>query len=72
MLIYNLFRHKDEVDLYCAVPEDRPVPEFLTADDWEYARALDIRTLFDADTPANRSAKDGDFFLFHRRPQAVG
>lgn len=33
---YNLFRRKAERDLYCAVPEDRPVPRFVAGGDWEY------------------------------------
>jgi hypothetical protein len=36
MRAYNLFRHKGETDLYCAVPEDLAVPAFLTEDAWEY------------------------------------
>ena len=32
---YNLFRRKPEEDLYCAVPEDRPVPGFV-AGEWEF------------------------------------
>jgi len=65
MMTYNMFRHKDEADLYCAVPQDRPVPAFLTEDKWSYARALDIRTLSGFDTvAANTSAKVNDFYLF--------
>jgi hypothetical protein len=33
---YNLFRRKAEQHLYCAVPEDRPVPRFVDGCDWEY------------------------------------
>lgn len=33
---YNLFRRKAERDLYCAVPEDRPVPRFVAGGEWEY------------------------------------
>ncbi len=71
MLTYNLFKHKDELDLYCAVPEDRPVPTFLTADGWEYASSLDIKTLSDFDPTASRSTTDNNFFVFQRRPQTV-
>lgn len=35
MLTYNMLRRKDELDLYCAVPQDRPVPAFLTGDKWD-------------------------------------
>ena len=69
MLTYNLFRNKDVADLYCAVPQDQPVPTFLTEDKWNYDRALDVRTLsgFDA-TAASASAKINGFYLFHVRP----
>jgi hypothetical protein len=30
MRAYNLFRRKGEADLFCAVPEDIPVPAFVT------------------------------------------
>ncbi|PVE22400.1 hypothetical protein DC522_21180 [Microvirga sp. KLBC 81] len=71
MLTYNLFKHKDEADLYCAVPEDRPVPTFLTADKWEYASSLDIKALSNFDPTASRSARDSDFFLFQLRTEAA-
>jgi hypothetical protein len=66
MRAYNLFRRKGEADLYCAVPQDVPVPSFVTADEWEYARPLDIETLsgFDA-TAARTSAATNGFYLFH-------
>jgi hypothetical protein len=33
---YNVFRRKQDPDLCCAVPEDRPVPEFIRPDGWEF------------------------------------
>jgi hypothetical protein len=36
MHAYNLFRSKFLGELYCAVPEDRVVPDFVTADLWEF------------------------------------
>lgn len=35
---YNLFRHKQAPDLVCAVRQDRPVPSFVSAAEWEYSR----------------------------------
>jgi hypothetical protein len=66
MRAYNLFRRKDETGLFCAVPEDIPVPEFVTPEAWEYARSLDIETLsgFDA-AAAQTSAAANGFYLFH-------
>jgi hypothetical protein len=69
MRTYNLFRRKDEADLYCAVPEDVAVPAFLTDENWEYARSLDIGKLsgFDA-AAAEISAHANGFYLFHSAP----
>lgn len=70
-LAYNLFRHKDEVGLYCAVPQDRPVPTFLIEDKWDYARLADTRAQsgFDADA-ARASAEPDGFYLFGAKPSA--
>ena len=66
MHTYNLFRRKDAADLFCAVPEDVPVPHFVTPGAWEYDRSLDIETLsgFDATAAETSSAVNG-FYLFH-------
>ncbi len=34
---HNLFRRRDTPDLYCAVPNGRPVPAFIRAPEWEFA-----------------------------------
>jgi hypothetical protein len=43
-----------------------PAPNFVIADEWEYARPLDIEALsaFDA-TAAETSTAANDFYLFH-------
>jgi hypothetical protein len=66
MRAYNLFRRKDEADLYCAVPEDIAVPSFVTEETWEFARSLKLEVLsgFDA-TAAEESVKANGFYLFH-------
>jgi len=38
---YNLFRRKRQQDLFCAVPEDYPVPAFVDGHGWEVAGKLD-------------------------------
>ena len=38
---HNLFRRNDTSDLYCAVPEVRPVPPFIKSPAWEFAGKLD-------------------------------
>ena len=35
-LRYNLFRHKLQPELRCAVPEDQPVPSFVTSEQWDF------------------------------------
>ena len=37
--VLNIFRHKLTPDLFCAVPDDYPVPGFLHADAWSFAAA---------------------------------
>jgi hypothetical protein len=61
MHTYNLFRRKGAADLFCAVPQDVPVPNFVTAVEWEYARPLDVGTL-------SASAAANGFYLFHSAP----
>ncbi|WP_230533603.1 hypothetical protein [Microvirga roseola] len=38
--VYNLFRNSQRPGLLCAVPEERPVPEFLVEEKWEFERCL--------------------------------
>lgn len=66
MRTYNLFRRRDEADLYCAVPLDQAVPVFLTEATWEFAASLEVDTLsgFDA-MAAEVSAAANGFYLFH-------
>ncbi len=37
---YNLFRNKERAELFCAVPEDRPVPSLIDARAWTFERIL--------------------------------
>ena len=37
---YNLFRHKLMPDLFCAVPQDWPVPGFIEGSAWAFAGTL--------------------------------
>jgi hypothetical protein len=65
MRAYNLFRRKDATDLFCAVPEDIPVPVFVTPQAWSYACSLDIQALSCFDAAAETSAGANGFYLFH-------
>ena len=73
MQTYNLFRRQHEEDLYCAVPEDVPVPPFVTDERWEWAQSLDVSQLsgFDAKA-AEISANRNGFYLFHSTDSQVG
>ena len=73
MRAYNLFRRKEEADLYCAVPEDIAVPSFVTLETWEYAQSLELAVLsgFDA-TAAEASVKANGFYLFHSTETGAG
>src|SRR5690242_3377193 len=42
--VYNLFRHKRMPDLFCAVPQDWPVPGFIQGSAWAFAGTLSERT----------------------------
>jgi hypothetical protein len=64
---YNLFRNRQQPELLCAVPEDRPVPGFLRSEQWTYERPL--RSL--RDRPAGFDGKGASagvrfngFYLF--------
>ena len=65
---YNLFRNRQRPQLFCAVPEDRPVPGFVLAEDWLFEGSL-----HPSDTPPPgfhaRAAATGmrfsGFYLFH-------
>ena len=64
---YNLFRNKHRTALLCAVPEHRPVPNFLNPGQWIFERPLQAS---DAGPPGfdGRAASVGvrfnGFYLF--------
>jgi hypothetical protein len=65
---YNFFRNKERPKLFCAVPEDHPVPSFVVGDKWSFEHRLGRS---DAPPPGfkNRAASVGvrfnGFHLFH-------
>jgi hypothetical protein len=68
---YNLFRSKTAPDLYCAVPQVRPLARFLRGDRWTYAGTFDeSRSMPNGFRPeaAAWAAKASGFYLF----QAIG
>lgn len=72
MQTYNLFRRQNEEDLYCAVPEDVPVPPFVTDERWEWTQSLDVSQLsgFDAKA-AEISANRNGFYLVAREVAVI-
>lgn len=38
---YNLFRRRNEPQIYCAVPEHYPVPSFIIGEAWDFGGRLD-------------------------------
>ena len=67
MPAYNLFRHKQGGEVYCAVPEDCVFPPFVTGDHWEFGCKLDNG---EAPVGFNREAartgiRFNGFYLFH-------
>jgi hypothetical protein len=45
---FNIFCRRDEPDIRCAVPEERPVPPFLEAPVWEFVGRMDRAELASA------------------------
>lgn len=64
---YNLFRRKGRAELACAIPEDRPVPAFITGARWEFGGRVDATTCgrcsFNRDT-AEAGIRYNGFYLF--------
>jgi hypothetical protein len=67
MLAYNLFRHRGEHDLFCAVPEDFAVPAFLSDEAWEFTGKVDepdsAPTDFDLKTARTAVRFNGCYFF---------
>src|SRR5688572_7032297 len=67
MRTYNLFRRADRDELICAVPEDRPVPSFITGPPWDFVgRASEriIGSLSFNHEAAEASVQWNGFYLF--------
>jgi hypothetical protein len=67
MRTYNLFRRVDRDELICAVPEDRPVPSFITGPPWEFVGRVNesvIGPLSFNHEAAEASVQWNGFYLF--------
>ena len=73
MCAYNLFRHRDERHLACAVPENWAVPGFIAERNWAYDRKFTEATAsptgFNA-AAATKSVQFTGFYLFQTVKQA--
>jgi len=67
MLSFNLFQSLKSPDLFCAVPEDRAVPDFIAAEGWAFGGKLgsDLPLGFNPQA-AETSAHFNGFYLFQR------
>ncbi|MCB8822288.1 hypothetical protein [Microvirga rosea] len=67
MSAYNLFRNTGPEGLSCAVPEERSVPRFVIAPEWEFAGKVEsLRQMplgFD-DKAAATGVRFNGFYLF--------
>ncbi|WP_201274146.1 hypothetical protein [Microvirga brassicacearum] len=63
---YNAFRNREWPALICAVPQDRPVPDFITAEGWfvQPPAADDQAGLKFREHLAQESAQLNGFYLY--------
>jgi hypothetical protein len=64
---YNLFRNKERAELFCAVPEDHPVPSLIVAEAWAFERILlphDVAPPGFHDRGAKAGVRYNGFYLF--------
>jgi hypothetical protein len=63
MLTYNVFRARGR-DVLCAVPEDRPVPRFVSGDPWEFAGRIEEDAI-NLPRAAKVAVAFNGFYIFH-------
>jgi hypothetical protein len=61
MIAYNVFQSREQ-GLYCAVPEDQPVPAFIVGESWEFSDKFAEEEL---PKTAPEVIRFTSFFLFH-------
>jgi hypothetical protein len=65
---YNLFRNNQRPKLFCAVPEDRPIPGFIDAEAWSFERVLrsqDVAPPGSHERAARAGVRYDGFYVFH-------
>ena len=64
---YNLFRNNERAELFCAVPEDRPVPSLIGTQAWTFDRILrphDVAPPGFSERAAKAGVRYNGFYLF--------
>ena len=64
MLAYNVFRTQTG-DVYCAVPEDRPVPMFVGGEAWEFTGKLAETSTLRLPAALTVAIRFNGFYIFH-------
>jgi len=64
MLTYNVFGTR-EIDFYCAVPEDRPVPAFVGSTAWEFLGRLEESPAVKLPKSLRVAVRLNGFYIFH-------
>jgi hypothetical protein len=70
MLAYNVFRTRGN-DVYCVVPEDRPVPAFVSSEAWEFSGKSTEDLTARLPKAANVALRFNGYYIFHpfQRPK---
>jgi hypothetical protein len=66
---FNIFCRRDEPDIRCAVPEERPVPSFLEGPVWEFTGKIDGSALATAGFGENvvaEAIQTQGYYVFQR------
>lgn len=71
-VVLNVFRHKLSPDLFCAVPQDCPVPGFLSADVWRFVAdaGQTAHAMTEIDAAATAGLRRTGYY-FSRSPSAL-
>ena len=64
MVSYNIFC-RPESDVYCAVPEDRPVPSFLLDGAWRFLGKVEDGAAGALPRSARVAVRFNGFYIFH-------
>lgn len=71
--IWNMFRRREEGDIWCAVPADTAVPRFLFSGDWDFSGQHPERRALPGfqRSVARQAVRMNGFYLFQVLPGAA-